>query len=189
MNLRVIEGPTDEVVSLEEAKSHLRIDGDDEDILIFSYIKAAREYAEIFTGRSFVGKTYEYITNPKEKYSYVELPMPPLIEVLEVLCVDKNNQELKLNEGYDYYVLKGYDESLIYPSLERGWPKETLDRFGSIKIKYRAGYTDAPMPVKQAILILTSHFYENRENLTTKDYKEIPFGVSSLLRPFWVPRW
>ncbi|SHF50253.1 head-tail connector protein [Caloramator proteoclasticus] len=189
MNLKVIEGPKADVLTLEEVKSHLRVDGDDEDSIISSYIKAAREYAEIFTGRSFVEKTYEYVVNPKEKYAYIELPMPPLIEVLEVLCVDKNNQELKLTEGYDYYVLKGYDESLIYPSLERGWPKESLERIGSIKIKYRTGYSEAPMPVKQAILILTSHFYESRENLTTKDYKEIPFGVSTLLRPFWVPRW
>ena len=188
MNLKVIEGPVDEVLSLEEAKSHLRIDGDDEDILIFSYIKAAREYAEIFTGRSFTIKTYEYITNPKEKYSYIEIPMPPLVEVLEVSVMQNTNEEL-LNEGKDYYILKGCDESLIYPSLEKGWPIETLDRFGAIKVKYKAGYSEAPMPVKQAILMLTSHFCENRENLTTKDYKEIPFGVSTLLRPFWVPRW
>ncbi|SHF50462.1 head-tail connector protein [Caloramator proteoclasticus] len=188
MNLKVIEGPVKEVITLEEAKSHLRIDGDDEDSLISSYIQAAREYAEIFTGRSFVEKTYEYITNPKEKYAYLELPMPPLVEVLEVSIVQNNNAKL-LNENIDYYILKGYDESLVYPSLERGWPKESLERTGGIKIKYRAGYSESPMAVKQAILILVAHFYENRENLTTKDYKEIPFGVSSLLRPFWIPRW
>ncbi|MCX7903039.1 MAG: head-tail connector protein [Caloramator sp.] len=188
MNLKVIEGPKADVLTLEEVKSHLRVDGDDEDSIISSYIKAAREYAEIFTGRSFVEKTYEYITNPKEKYAYIELPMPPLVEVLEVSAMQSTNEEL-LNEGKDYYIIKGYDESLIYPSLERGWPKETLDRLGGIKVKYRAGYSEAPMSVKQAILILVAHFYENRENLIARDYKEIPFGVSSLLRPFWVPRW
>lgn len=188
MNLKVIEGSNTEVVTLEEVKNHLRIDGDDEDSIISSYIQAAREYAEIFTGRSFVEKTYEYITNPKEKYAYIELPMPPLVEVLEVSAMQSTNEEL-LNEGKDYYIIKGYDESLIYPSLERGWPKETLDRLGGIKVKYRAGYSEAPMSVKQAILILVAHFYENRENLIARDYKEIPFGVSSLLRPFWVPRW
>lgn len=188
MNLRVIEGPVKEVITLEEAKSHLRIDGDDEDSLISSYIQAAREYAEIFTGRSIAIKTYEYITNPKEKYAYLELPMPPLVEILKV-SYENQKQEVILEENKDFYILKDYDAPLLYPNIENGWPRVLLNTFDLIKVTYKAGYSESPMAVKQAILILVAHFYENRENLTTKDYKEIPFGVSSLLRPFWIPRW
>ncbi|MCR4443215.1 MAG: head-tail connector protein [Peptococcaceae bacterium] len=44
MNLILIEGPPAEPVSLEEAKLHLRVDGNEEDTLISALITAAREF-------------------------------------------------------------------------------------------------------------------------------------------------
>ena len=61
MNLKVIEEPVKEVITLEEAKSHLRIDGDDEDNLISSYIKAARDiFKNAYTGKDLHKKTITF---------------------------------------------------------------------------------------------------------------------------------
>lgn len=38
--------------------------------------------------------------------------------------------------------------------------------------------------IKQAALLLLTHFYNNRSNTTDKQQRDIPFGVSTLLRPY-----
>lgn len=51
-------------------------------------------------------------------------------------------------------------------------------------------YTTAPNPIadypviKQAGLLLFTHLYNNRSNTTDVQQKDIPFGVSTLLRPY-----
>jgi len=41
------------IVTLEEAKLYLRVDGDDDDVLITSLIQAAEEYIKNATGKTF----------------------------------------------------------------------------------------------------------------------------------------
>lgn len=46
-------------------------------------------------------------------------------------------------------------------------------------------YADAPAPLKEAILQLAAHFYENREaSLVGVSASELPFGFHDLVRPF-----
>jgi hypothetical protein len=51
-------------------------------------------------------------------------------------------------------------------------------------------YSTAPNPlqtypvIKQAGLLLLTHLYNNRSNTTDIQLKDIPFGVSTLLRPY-----
>jgi len=50
--------PTIEPVSIAEARDHLRVSIDDDDLLIRNSIKAARRYTEAYCGRSFAQHTY-----------------------------------------------------------------------------------------------------------------------------------
>jgi len=43
---QVISGPAVEPVTLSEAKDHLRVDGNDDDVVIGGMIASAREYVE-----------------------------------------------------------------------------------------------------------------------------------------------
>jgi hypothetical protein len=51
--------PYAEPVHLDEMKLHLRVDIDDDDTLIASIIRAAREHVESFTGRQLVAATWK----------------------------------------------------------------------------------------------------------------------------------
>ena len=54
-----IVAPYAEPVHLDDAKLHLRVEVTDDDALIRTLIVAARNHAEIFTGRALVTQTWD----------------------------------------------------------------------------------------------------------------------------------
>lgn len=61
MPLQLVTPPAGEPVSLAEAKQHLRVDGDDDDLLIGSLIAAARQAAETQTGRQLITARWKLV--------------------------------------------------------------------------------------------------------------------------------
>ncbi|MBT2215839.1 head-tail connector protein [Virgibacillus dakarensis] len=165
MNLKVITPPASSPVDLEYVKQYLRIDYDDEDALIQGMIDASVVHAEAFTRRSLAPKTYELILN--DYVGQVYLPNPPLISVDSVV-----------NE---------YSTPIHYEVIEeRGRAVVSLSpEFDKAVITYQSGYGELPKPIEQAILLLVSHFYENRETVIVgTSVVKIPFSVESLLYPY-----
>jgi len=192
MNLRLIEGPEFEPITLDEAKLHLKVDGDEENTLIASLVSAAREFCENFTGRSIARQTFEYITGPFfSSFSIIKLPMPPLIELVSFKYLSANGEEITLIEDSGFYAAKTMEPALLCPDPETGWPVDCALRPDAVRIRFKAGYADVPKSVKQAMLLLIGHFYEHREavNIGGGDVRELPLAVASLLRPYWAPRW
>jgi uncharacterized phiE125 gp8 family phage protein len=75
----------------------------------------------------------------------------------------------------------------------KSWPTETLRPAAPITVEFKAGYGTAaqvPVQLKQAMLLLVGHWYENREAAGDAKYanglQHVPFGVSSLCAPFKV---
>ena len=54
----LVTAPTEEPVSLAEAKLHLRVDYTNDDVLIGALITAARQHAENDTRRALVTQTW-----------------------------------------------------------------------------------------------------------------------------------
>lgn len=160
MNLKVITEPTEEPISLDDVKSFLRIDYNDDDKLLEIMITAAREHAETFTRRSIAKKTYELTLN--DYASRVSLPNPPTISVESVL-----------NDGQaiEYELVEEQGRSILTLNSEA-------------TITYQAGYKNVPKTIIQAMLILISHFYENRETVIVgTSVVKMPFSVEALLYP------
>lgn len=191
MNLILIEKPLNEPVTLEEAKLHLRVDGVEEDSLISALIFATWEFCENFTGRSLAVQTFELVTGPfLIKYGSIKLPMPPLVEVLFFKYLNEQNEEVTLEENSGFYVVKDMEPALLCPNPETGWPEDCALRPDAVRIRFKAGYADLPKSIRQAMLLLIGHFYENREAVNKKvEFKELPFSASALLYPFKVFRW
>ena len=66
------------------------------------------------------------------------------------------------------------------------WPSTTLRPVNGVCIIFVAGYgnaADVPQYIKNAMLLLIGHWYENREGAAIPSVvpKEIPFGVEALL--------
>lgn len=188
MSLKLITAPTVEPVSLDEAKAHLRIDEDNtvENTLLNSLILSSREFCEGFQHRGLITQTWELWLDAWPDKDYIQIPLPPLQSVTSVKYYDTDDTEATFSSDYYFVDIKS---ELGRVALNYGevWPTTTLRPVNGICVTFVAGYgdaaTDVPERVRQAMLLLISHWYENREPISTSGAmpKEIPFSVESLL--------
>lgn len=193
MRYKVKTKPATEPLTLTEAKLHLRltadvISGDTlEDTLVANLIAAAREYCEKYCGRGLATQTVEAYLDSFPNGA-IELPMPPLQSVTSIKYKDHTGIEKTLVADLDYLV----DTNSLYGRVVpvSSWPSFTPYAVNPITITYTAGYNDAPMALKQAMLLLIGHWYLNREaGITATVSKEIEFSVTALLSQYRLRWW
>lgn len=175
MHLKVITEPIKEPVDIASLKEYQHIDHEEEQITFDRINKAARLSAEKFTRRSLAVKTYELTLY--ERFDRIKLPNPPLVSVDKVTVKDKDGT---LIEVTDFYVSESEPAILLVE-----WPDVELYPVDAFKIQYTAGYDNMPEDIEQALHLLVSHFYENREAVIVgTSVVKIPFSVESLLYPY-----
>lgn len=189
----VITPPVDDPVTLDETKMHLRLTDADmtgelsEQDLLLSLITAAREYCELYMGRALGTQTLEAFSDAFPCRNEIELPMPPLQSVTNVKYTDSSGAENTLMPDVDYLIDTGSTVGRIVLPYGKTWPHFTPCTVNPIKIRYVAGYTETPKPIKQAMLLLIGHWYANREATGTAA-GQIEFAVQALLGMYKV-RW
>jgi len=190
MNLKIITAPATELVTLTEAKKHLRVTDTVDDLLITSLIKVARQDCENFTNRALISTTFELILDdfPKKK---IVLPMPPVESIISIKYKDCDSIETTI--ASTDYIFYSNEPAIIMPDYGITWPSFTPYPIGAVKIRFVAGYKTTssdsnlllPEPIKQAILLLIGHYYENREAVNIGNIvNKLPFSVGSLLYPY-----
>jgi uncharacterized phiE125 gp8 family phage protein len=191
MGLKLITPPATTPVSLDEAKVHLRVVDDDEDLLIGTYIQAATGSTEAFLGRALIDQTWDLVLDafPTTTDLEIKIPKPPLIEVTQIAYDDSNGDEQILPSG-NYFVDAVSEFGWVVPQGNLSWPS-TIDAINSVRVRFRAGYLDTNSPpgnavpddIRAAVLLTIGSFYEQRESLVvgTVVY-QLPWGVEQLLR-------
>lgn len=180
MNLRVITPPAVEPVSVETAKSHLRVDTANDDALITLYIKVAREKGEGLARRAFITQTLELVVDKWPSDSLLRLPRSPLQSVTSVKYLDDAGDE---RTHADYQVDARSEPGKIF---FKSFPSQGLFPSGAIAVRFVAGYgaaaTAVPSVFIQGILMLVGHWYENREAVTGNNFQayEVPLGPKEL---------
>ena len=181
---RVITPPTIEPLTLAEAKAQCRIDIDDDDTLIAGMIQAAREYCEAIDWRSYLTQTIELWLEAWPGDDEIELPLPPLQSVTSVEYYDTDDVKYTLTAS-DYYVDTISEPGRVVLKNLKTWPTTSLRDYNAICVTYKAGWTTqaaVPQAIKQAMLLLIGHWYENREATTLGAVsRPIDFAVKALL--------
>jgi uncharacterized phiE125 gp8 family phage protein len=178
--------PDIEPISLTEAKLHLRVDVSDDDNLITALIQAAREMAETITRRVLITQSWNYILDEFPDGDEIELPLPPLQSVEEITYKDQDGDDTTFSED-DYIVNTDAEPGKVVLAYGKSWPGASLYPTGAITVQFTAGYgdesTDVPMVIRQAMLLMIGHWYENREAVATTGAmpKEMPLSVELLL--------
>ena len=177
-----ITDATQEPVSLAEIKEHLRVTTDNDDQLLRRYIQAATSYAELQIpgGRAFMTQTWDWkIHEFPGKEFYV--PRPPLKSVTSISYFSENSSTsttVLSSTSYIVHTPTSIAGSVELHPNEGDWPT-IAGRMDAVTVRFVAGYTSCPEPIKHAIKLLVNHYYEQRSvaGLT----QEIPHGVNQLL--------
>lgn len=90
--------------------------------------------------------------------------------------------------GSDYFIDAKSEPGRIVLAYGKSWPSMTLRPVNGVCVTFVAGessLTNISQEIKQAMLLLIGHWYENRESVSKDDLKSIPQAVESLL---WLNR-
>jgi uncharacterized phiE125 gp8 family phage protein len=184
MGLKLKTPPSVEPITLAEAKSHLRITSTDEDALIETWIKAAREWCEGYQNRAYITQTWELALDSFPNERIMKIPLPPLQSITSIKYYDPEGTETVFSSD-DYEVDTYSEPGRVSLGYGKSWPYATLRPVNGVIIEFKAGYgdtaDDVPEQVKQAVKVLVGELYEHREATDVKELKEIPFAVKALL--------
>lgn len=191
MALILVTPPTIEPVTLNEAKLALRVDIDDDDILIEFYISAARSWIEeVCRPRlAMITQTWKYVADEFPSSDTLELKVCPLISVTSVTYTDENGVTSTI-PSTDYVVDAINQPGRLRLKSTASWPSTTLQVVNGFAVNFTAGFGAAVAAVRpelrQAILLLVAHQYENREPIVVSGAmpKSLEFTVMALIGPW-----
>lgn len=198
----LVTAPAVEPIDATYAKLHIKALSTAEDTLIATWIPGARQYLEEQTGRQFITAIWEvwldaFPTCP----SRIELPRPPLQNVLSVLYVNGDGDLVPFSDGASpetlYYTWTAPQgpfarRGWIEPASGQSWPTPRGVEPGAVRIQFAAGYgdlgADVPEALRQALAFLVGSFdqFRSESHLTERGgtLERLPFGVQALLDGF-----
>lgn len=166
--------PYGEPVSLELARAQCSIDESDStfDTLLATYIAAARQWVETYTGKILVQRT---VTDSHRRFcSWFDLNWAPFDpDTVEVAYTDSAGAPQTLASA----MING---GRVYPASNAVWPSARLNT--GVQVRYTAGYADGEVPeaLVQAILLIVAGWFMQRENVSERGMSEVPFAATAL---------
>jgi len=192
------------MLNLALLKSHLRVDFDNDDALLLTYLQAATATFEQHTRRLLsqqtrtiqLGDWGRLSPDPRVRRFYgtpidspysrpgVPLPFPPLTSVTSVTYYDDAG-DLQTLPSANYAV----DTTRPVPILRfvDALPDLDPNRSDRIIITYVCGWANPPADVVRAVLELAGGYYLTRESIATITFSAVPFGVQAIMRNRAVP--
>lgn len=184
MSLRLVTPGTATVVSMAEAKAHLRVFHSDDDDYIADLVASVQDWLggeNSWLGRSVIPQVWE-LTLCAFPAGRIDLPRPPLVSVQTVRYTPVDGIEVALT-GFRTLDVGVSDGGFLLPALNGAWPV-TNGEPGSVRTNFTCGYATVPPSVKRAALLLIGHWYENREAAGDVKIAELPMAVDALLFPY-----
>lgn len=183
MKLFLNTAATGEVVTVEEQKSFMKIDIDDEDSIIEQMISAATKRIEEYCRISILTQKWNvYYNSLSDK---MELPRAPLQSIDNFYYYDDDYSQNDMDENlYKVFTFEGVAiPGYIRRLKNQSWPTYTTNGDG-IKIEFTSGFgddsSDVPPDIVMAVFLIVSFWFENRES------QEMPIEAINLIEKYKV---
>ncbi|HEY8378201.1 MAG TPA: hypothetical protein VIK91_17015 [Nannocystis sp.] len=201
MRLTLTTAPAVEPVLPSEAiaRTHLRLDTEEDAELVGVYLEAGRRLAETVTRRQFVTATWRMDLERFPRCDrHIEIPLPPLQSVESIRYYDRAGT-LQTLDASAYVVVGAHAAPVATPAPMPGvvmlldgqqWP-DTYVRPDAVQVTFIAGYGDdgahVPAGIRHAIMVHASDSYVHRETLIVGTVSsQLSRTVSNLLAPYQV---
>jgi uncharacterized phiE125 gp8 family phage protein len=192
VGLKLVTPPATRPLTLTEVKLHLRVDpGNTDDDLIELILRAAvahNDGPEGFLGRALIDQTWDLYLD-EFPVGAIEIPLPPLIEVVGVFYNDSAGDEQEWGAA-NYTVDNANEPGRVLIAGSGSWPTISTDA-NAVRIRFRAGYLDTSSPpvanvpsdIKAGLLLYIGALYANREETVIgQTVAKLPWGAEALLR-------
>lgn len=162
-----------DVLSVDDVKAYLRIEGDEENAVLASLIAAAQRYCEDYQHRTYGLLTLRLTVPTADAQTDIELPRSKNLNEVTNLTVRWPSGKEQLIDNY----------TLRYGEINtRLRVEEMLPADADLVINYRVkGECDESTLL--AMRLLVASWYENRLAADDRNRKEAPFAVTALLNP------
>jgi uncharacterized phiE125 gp8 family phage protein len=188
MSAILLVPPAIEPVTVAQAKSFLRVEHDDDDPIIAALIAGSRIHVEAQTRRALIAQRWRLSRDGWPVDGRIAVLPAPLRALLAVRVYREDGTTRAIDPG-----LFAVDTSSA-PAVLAASPGQLPSParlVGGIEFDIEAGYgeavDDVPAPLRQAILLLVAHWYENRGVVAVGDaVAALPANVGALIAPFRV---
>lgn len=145
-------------LSVAEAKTHLRVEGDEEDDLILSYIVAAQQVVENATGHWL---TERLATATMPDFSAYRVAVYP-VDLVSIQYIDTSGAPQSLPTSA-FRLFDWHGQTVV--TLADGQVAPQLQPGTGVIYTFRAGYSTSPPPrLIQAVKLQVGEWHRNREN-------------------------
>ena len=177
---------------LAEFKTHLRLgtgftDDDIQDALLESFLRAAVSAIEARTGKILIERVFSWTLSVWRDVGGQSLPIAPVNAITRMTLRDRADEEEVIDAAH-YRLEKDAQRPMIRPN---GAVLPVIPLGGTVEIGFVAGmavdWAGLPADLAQAVLLLATHYYENR-NETALGGGCMPFGVTSLIERYRIVR-
>jgi uncharacterized phiE125 gp8 family phage protein len=180
----LLSAPAVEPVTLDEARAFLRVEHNDDDEVIAALVAGSRIHVEAQTRRALITQSWRITADAWPQDGRLTVLPAPLqaLTVARVYDLDGNAQVLDLQA----FVPDLGASTLVFAP----WALPAPGRIAAgIELDITVGYGDAaidvPEPLRQAIRLLTAHWYDNRGLVASgASGALLPLSVAALMAPY-----
>ena len=147
-------------------------------------IAAARREIERRLERQLLTATWRVIYDsfPAE----ITLAKPPVQSVVQIQYLDMGGQLQTLDPSWYQASIRGPDSpARIMPAYAHFWPFTRAQTYDACRIDFVAGYgataDTVPITVRQAMMFLVAHWFENRTPVSETSVNEVPETLLALI--------
>lgn len=175
---------SDEALPVAEFRDHLQLGSgfaDDglQDAVLRPQLRAALAAIEKETGKVTLSRRFQYVVTAWRDLSRQALPVAPVSAVQSLTITDLAGGD----EVVDPARYRLRPDAHAPEVQSTGWALPTIPVGGTAEIVFDAGFgpvwADSPADLRQAVLLLAAHFYENR-SASLERGGMLPFGVAAL---------
>tara|TARA_R100001244_G_scaffold47793_2_gene42604 strand:- start:473 stop:1066 length:594 start_codon:yes stop_codon:yes gene_type:complete len=179
--------PTIDPVSLAEMKTHLRVDGDDEDAAITDAMADAAAFIETHCNIALAPASWEILFDTPASLP-LTLPIWPVTSVDSVTYSNGDSPDPEV-EASIYRLVKG-QPATMHLAYDATWPSMRTEA-AALRVLVTAGWPGdgaspevwtGPLQARRAIKLVVGHWYANRETVNIgSSVSELPFAAGALL--------
>ena len=177
---------TIDLISLDDAKLHLRVDHHDDDSLIDAIRKSSRKWAEKYAERSFLTQTWvRNLDVFPDSSDVIELLNGPVQSVTTLKYFDED--DVQQTWGASNFRVDINSQVARIEAVD-SFP-DTFDRIDAIEITYLAGETalaNVDQEIITAVKVFIADLYQNRESFIKGTQVNMIDIVKMLLNQFKV---